>query len=76
MARPVKCRRIGFFPQSRYFRPTGVPTKDILEVCLSVEELEAIRLKDLEGLEQEEGAERMNVSRPTFQRIYFGPSAK
>jgi len=36
---------------------------------LSVEEVEAIRLKDLEGLEQEQGAERMNVSRPTFQRI-------
>ena len=39
------------------------------EVCLSVEEAEAIRLKDLEGLEQEECAERMNVSRPTFHRV-------
>jgi len=36
---------------------------------LSVEEAEAIRLKDLEGMEQEEGAERMNISRLTFQRI-------
>jgi uncharacterized protein len=39
------------------------------EVCLSVDEAEAIRLKDLEGLEQEEGADRMGISRPTFQRI-------
>lgn len=39
------------------------------EVTLSVDEAEAIRLKDLEGLEQEEGADRMGISRPTFQRI-------
>lgn len=39
------------------------------EVCLWVDEAEAIRLKDFEGLEQEEGADRMGVSRPTFQRI-------
>lgn len=39
------------------------------EVRLSVEEAEAIRLKDLEGLEQEQGAEKMNISRPTFQRL-------
>ncbi len=39
------------------------------EVCLSVDEAEAIRLKDLEGLEQRKGAERMGISRPTFQRI-------
>ena len=36
---------------------------------MSIEEAEAIRLKDLEGLEQEQGAEKMNVSRPTFQRV-------
>ena len=39
------------------------------EVHLSHEEAEAIRLKDLEGLEQEEGARSMKISRPTFQRI-------
>ena len=38
-------------------------------MCLSVEEAEAIRLKDLDGLEQEECAQRMNVSRPTFHRV-------
>jgi len=36
---------------------------------MSIEEAEAVRLKDLEGLEQEQGAEKMNISRPTFQRI-------
>jgi len=69
MPRPVKCRRVSFFPEARYFKPAGVPIRDLETVCLTVEELEAIRLKDLEGLEQEQGAEKMNVSRPTFQRI-------
>lgn len=39
------------------------------EVCLSVEEVEALRLKDLEGLEQEQCAQRMHISRPTFHRV-------
>jgi predicted DNA-binding protein (UPF0251 family) len=52
-----------------YFKPAGIPLRDLEEVCMSIEEAEAIRLKDLEGLEQEQGAEKMNVSRPTFQRI-------
>ena len=39
------------------------------EVCLSIEELESVRLKDLEDLDQEQCAQRMNISRPTFQRV-------
>ena len=69
MSRPPKCRRVGFLPGVTYFKPAGIPLRDLEEVRLSVEEAEAIRLKDLEGLEQEEGAEKMNVSRPTFQRV-------
>jgi uncharacterized protein len=69
MARPLKCRRVSYFPQTKYFKPAGIPIKNLEEVCLSIEELEAIRLKDLESLEQEQGAEKMNISRPTFQRI-------
>jgi len=69
MPRPSKCRRVAFLPGATYFKPAGIPLKALEEVCLSVEEAEAIRLKDLEGLEQEEGAAKMNISRPTFQRI-------
>jgi uncharacterized protein len=69
MARPIKCRRVDFFPGVTYFKPADIPNKTLEEVCLSIEELEAIRLKELEGLEQEQGAERMNISRPTFQRV-------
>ena len=69
MSRPLKCRRVAFLPNVTYFKPAGVPLRALDEVQLSIEEAEAIRLKDIEGLEQEEGAERMNISRPTFQRV-------
>jgi len=42
---------------------------DLEEICLCVEEAEALRLKELEELDQSQAAERMKVSRPTFQRI-------
>jgi predicted DNA-binding protein (UPF0251 family) len=67
--RPRKCRHIGFKPGITYFKPRAVPLRDLEEVCLSFEEIEALRLKDVEGLEQEEAAGRMQVSRPTFQRV-------
>ena len=69
MARLPKCRRVDFVPEVTYFKPAGVPLWASEEVCLYVEEAEAIRLKDLEGLEQEECAQRMNISRPTFHRL-------
>ena len=69
MPRPPKCRRVAFLPDVTYFKPAGIPMRALEEVQLSVEEAEAVRLKDLEGLEQEEGADRMNISRPTFQRV-------
>ena len=69
MPRPTKCRRVAFLPNVTYFKPAGIPLRVLEEVRLSIEEAEAIRLKDLDGLEQEQGAERMNISRPTFQRV-------
>lgn len=69
MPRPIKWRRVAFMPQVTYFKPTGVPAHLLEGVALSVEELEAIRLKDVEGLQQEECAQRMRISRPTFHRV-------
>ncbi len=69
MARPVKLRCVAQLPGAGFFRPVGIPANLLQGVCLSVEEIEAIRLKDLEGLEQEECAQRMHISRPTFHRI-------
>ena len=76
MARPFKCRRVGFMPGITYFKPAGVPLRVLEEVRLTIEEAEAIRLKDLEGMEQEQGAEKMNVSRPTFQRVLVSARRK
>ncbi|MGM0445430.1 MAG: DUF134 domain-containing protein [Bacillota bacterium] len=69
MPRPPKRRRIKNIPYIRFFKPAGIPGRELEEVLLSLEEVEALRLKDVEGLNQSESAEKMNVSRPTFQRI-------
>jgi predicted DNA-binding protein (UPF0251 family) len=67
--RPRRCRWVWARPNSTYFKPRGIPLAVLDETVLSVDEHEAIRLADLEGLEQEKAAERMNVSRQTFGRI-------
>lgn len=69
MPRPPKERRVGYIPKNTYFKPAGTPLCNLQEVILSIEEVEAIRLKDLEGLMQEEAAQHMHISRATFQRI-------
>lgn len=69
MPRGYKCRRVCSVPENRLFTPSK-PTSET--VILTVEELESVRLCDLEGLEQDEASVRMNVSRATFQRtLYF-----
>jgi uncharacterized protein len=69
MSRPSCCRKVGHLPTAMFFKPRGIPLRDLEEVALAVDELEAIRLADLEGLYQEAAAEKMNVSRQTFGRI-------
>ncbi len=69
MGRQPLWRRVGFLPRVTLFKPSGVPMSSLEEVRLSVEEAEAIRLRDLEDLEQDAAAEQMNVSRPTYARI-------
>jgi len=69
MPRPFCNRRIAFVPGVTYFKPAGVPLRELEEVALALDELEALRLADLEGLYQEQGAREMGVSRATFARI-------
>lgn len=69
MPRPQKSRRIAHVPGVTYFKPAGTPMRALKEIHLSLEEAEALRLKDLEGMEQEPASKKMNVSRPTFQRV-------
>jgi len=63
-------------PQATYYKPRGVPLSVLQHIDLTVDELEAIRLADLEHLYQEEAAQRMNVSRQTFGRILDAAHAK
>jgi len=69
LARPVKWRKIENVPAVSRFVPAGRTAAEGAENTLKLEELEAVRLKDLEGLEQGECADRMEISRATFQRI-------
>jgi predicted DNA-binding protein (UPF0251 family) len=68
MPRPRCCRRIDGRPACKTFKPAGQPASGLEEVALTLEEYEAIRLADYEGLYQEEAAARMGVSRQTFGR--------
>jgi predicted DNA-binding protein (UPF0251 family) len=69
VARPEKLRCVAQLPNVEFFKPAGIPASALEGVRLSLEELESIRLRDLEALEQEECAQRMHISRPTFHRI-------
>jgi predicted DNA-binding protein (UPF0251 family) len=76
MGRQPRWRRVDFLPQVNYFKPAGMPLAQLQEVRLSIEEAEAIRLKDIDGLEQEDCAKKMCVSRTTFARILVSARQK
>jgi predicted DNA-binding protein (UPF0251 family) len=67
--RPKKTRWVKCEPTERCFRPRCKPLNKLKGVYLTIDEFEAIRLADLEGLKQEHAAKKMRVSRPTFSRI-------
>ena len=76
MSRPQCCRRIGQEPPCAVFRPDGIPARSLEEVVLTLDEFEALRLADLNGLYHEQAAVSMNVSRQTFGRIIDGARRK
>jgi len=67
--RPYRCRRVFCQPDSNYFKPRGIPMEALEEVNLTMDELEAIRLADLEDKYQEDAAKKMGISRQTFGNI-------
>lgn len=68
MARPIKPRRICEIPQITEFCPAG--GQAIQQICMTVDEFEAIRLIDYLGYSQEDCALQMKVARTTVQAIY------
>lgn len=69
MSRPRVKRRIRFEPEVTYFKPRGVPLRMLKEVSLAPDEVEALKLHDVDGLDQNKAAEKMQISQPTFNRI-------
>jgi len=69
MSRPRRFRKVCFEPNVTYFKPAGVRMIDLEESILNVDEFEAVRLKDLGGLDENTAAKKMNISQPTFNRL-------
>lgn len=69
MPRPRKMRVIREQASTRFFKPQGIPLRELKDVVLTEDGMEALRLADAEGLEHAAAAELMGVSRPTFSRL-------
>jgi predicted DNA-binding protein (UPF0251 family) len=69
MPRPRKIRFVPPETAARYYKPRGIPLRELTETVLSLDGLEALRLADVEGLEQVAAAETMGISRSTFSRL-------
>ncbi len=76
MPRPRLCRRIKFNPNVTYFKPQGIPMSSLEVVELTIEELEAYRLRYVENMEQNDSAKEMNTSQSTYQRILYSANKK
>lgn len=68
MVRPKKVRTVNFQPDVTYFKPRAVPLSQLQEVELTVDELETLRLSNIEKLSQADAAEKMRIHQSTFQR--------
>jgi len=69
MGRPPLERFVAGLPRAVLFKPAGIGASDLEQIGLTVDEVEALRLVDLEGLSHEEAAARLGVSRQTVGRV-------
>ncbi|MBN2458226.1 DUF134 domain-containing protein [Candidatus Woesearchaeota archaeon] len=76
MPRPRLCRRIWHEPCVRYFKPSGIWRRELCISTVTLDELESVRLKDVEGLEQKQAADKMSISQPTFHRLLLSARKK
>lgn len=76
MTRPKFCRKILCKPGAAYFKPGGIPSSLLEETVITLDEFEALRLADYEGLYHEQAARMMNISRQTFGRIIISAREK
>jgi uncharacterized protein len=76
MPRPFRNRKICYPPPMAGFKPFGMPLCELAVIKMQFDEFESINLVDYQKLPQEQAAEKMNVSRPTFTRIYNSALSK
>jgi len=76
MSRPKKCRSVQCRPEATYFKPRGIPLVALDEITMSLDEIEALRLADYNGLYHKDAAREMKISRQTFGRILNGARRK
>ncbi len=76
MVRPRLCRKIQFNPDITYFKPQGVPMRELEIIELTTEEMEAYRLRHINNMEQKEAADKMHTSQSTYQRILYATYKK
>jgi predicted DNA-binding protein (UPF0251 family) len=76
MPRPRIHRCLQFNPSVDYFKPRGIPLRDLEEVELMPDEIEAIKLYLVDGLDQTKSAEKMGISQPTFARTLDSANKK
>ncbi|MFP4424229.1 MAG: DUF134 domain-containing protein [Candidatus Woesearchaeota archaeon] len=76
MPRPHSRRKVCKKPAFEYFKPAGIPLNKIEEITLTIDEYEAIRLKDHLVLDQTNASAKMNVSQPTFHRLLLSARKK
>ncbi len=76
MPRPRLCRKTIFSPEVTFFKPQGIPTRELEVVELTIEEVESYRLRHLDNLDQKGAALRMGTSASTYQRILYSANKK
>lgn len=76
MSRPRVPRRLGFEPNVYYFKPRGIPLRDLDEVVVLPDEIEALKLYEVDGLDQTSSASKMGISQPTFARVLASANKK
>jgi len=76
MSRPRKCRRVSQEPGVTYFKPAGVPLRELEEQEISVDELETLKFVDYQGMEQIEASKKMKISQPTLHRLLISARRK
>jgi predicted DNA-binding protein (UPF0251 family) len=76
MPRPPIERAVARVPRVTLFKPAGVPARELEHLRLAVDELEAIRLIDLEGFTHAQAAAVMGISRQTAGRVLKRGHAK